>query len=402
MKIRLPFRRKPKVETRAQGTGTIFFDPSSIPASIAPTYYSPDAALKLPSVTAAVRLLSNEVGAMRVDVQQMVGGEWETVDADDPDAMIISAQWTPRTTKGKGLVKTLRSMMLFGFAAIYIARERMVEGLIPMNPKSIQRDVQGGSVVYRWSGGGAIPPIVPPEDVIWIDWVPPFDNHTITPPLKECWEAIRSALAATLFAGNYFERGATPEVFYKRTQMESGDTKDLWKLEDIMRRKGRRSFVPPPGIEPMSMGGDPTSAKLVDLQNFGVQEVARVFGIPPTVLQDLSRGTYSNYGQSLRFIARFSLTSIARMISDEISIMIYPEGTRRVVLDVGDMGDESLVEKWTRIGSAVQSGLIERSEGRVEIGFPEDPPGETEETEDEDDPEDSTDPQVDEEESEDG
>ena len=162
-------------------------------------------------------------------------------------------------------------------------------------------------------------------------------------------------------------------------QVEPGATAslhDLWGREDQMRAKGRSSLLLPVGVTAQVVGSNPTTANLVSVLEYGIQDVARVFGMTPIALQELSRGTYSNYPASLRFLARFSIGTLAEQWSDALTAMVYPSDAdaggmrRRVRLDLGDIGDESISEKWMRLGRAVAAGLMTANEARKRVGLP--------------------------------
>ena len=67
---------------------------------------------------------------------------------------------------------------------------------------------------------------------------------------------------------------------------------------------GVMSDVPlPDGIELRSVGFSPEQMQLLELQQFCIEQIARIYSLPPVFIQDLSDGTYSNVEQQdLHFV----------------------------------------------------------------------------------------------------
>ena len=355
-----------------------FFEPP--PRSEVPVDYDADYAEQFPAVAAAVRLFSTEIARTEIVVEGEGEDKYDPVPKDDADQRVLGEQWSPTRGKTASLVFAMRSLLLYGFGACWIDRTRTggVGRILPLNPMLVTREAVGGVIKYGWSGlDRQVPSVLPREDLIWLDWVPPWDGFSrMGGPVERSWTAVRAALTAQEWSSTYFASAARPEVLYSVEPGETVAADDLWYREDKMRSKGRSSLLLPVGVKPTVVGGDPTTAKLIGVLEYGIQDVARVFGMTPIALQELSRGTYSNYPASLRFLARFSIGTLAEQWSDALTAMIYPADMdaggmrRRVRLDLGDIGDESISEKWTRLGRAVGAGLMTANEARKRVGLP--------------------------------
>ena len=195
---------------------------------------------------------------------------------------------------------------------------------------------------YQYMGTGALGDI-PRDDLLFLPFKEPLDRVTDVSPLAKHWPAIRAALAPTHFGAWYFDRGATGNLVYSRKDDSNSNRADaetqkarneaLWRLEDRMRSEGRRSTVAPDGYYPTQIGSNAQESELGGQRTFGVQEVARIYDVPATVLHDLSRGTYSNTGQTRRLFAE-TLELWAGRLETEINNILWPGGTRRLVLDI--------------------------------------------------------------------
>ena len=362
-------------------------------ASRVPESYSPKTVERIPAVAAAVRLLAGEVSRLPIIVQQEGDDDWKPVDERDPEQFVLGQQWTATKGKSEAMFFAMRSLLLHGFTANLLRRtpDGRVEEIVPLNPEVVTRDASGTEIRYLYNGlpREDIPSVLPREDLVWLEWAPAFDGHRKpVAPAQQCWDAMKTLLYATVWAGVYFKRGAVAQVMY---QLDPGAVvlpDEIWKREDEMRASGRSTLQLPTGAKPIKVGGNPENAQLIDLMVFGVQEVARVFGLPPMAVQELSHGTYTNFPQSLRFLARITVSLLAEQWADALTTMIYPQdeprlngrngARRRIVLDLGDIGDESLAQKWDRLDRSVIAGTLLKKEARERKGLPELSPAEAE------------------------
>ena len=344
-----------------------------------PTAYSAEAALAFPAVGAAVRLVSREVSRMKLEVVQLRGGEWEPVDSADPEARLLTGAWWPYQTKAQSIALMVRSMCLEGSAAAWVdVRGRTLRGIRVLDPDLVARNVVDGEVVYKYTGFDG-PPMNPARnELLWVPYDPWFQNGKPPAPMSEAWPAVRLALLATLRAAVLFERGGFGGMIYgtgdSSNELEKQAlSEDVWKETEEMNRRGYDEKVLPPDVKVLAQGGGAKDAQLIELMTYAVQDVARIFGLSPVALAELSRGTYSNADQSVRFISRFTLSAIAQQLSDELSYILWPAGGRRARLVSENIGDESRKETAERLVALVNNRIMTQNEAREVLGLKKDP-----------------------------
>ena len=319
-----------------------------------PEHFSPVYARKLPAVKAAVSAISWRVAALPLTAYAVDSAGDETKIVDD-ETNLITHRWSAFATRIDGCQRMLASALLHGHGAVYVQRRSPngpPESFLPLDPTLIGRFRMDGEIVYRYAGGGSTVPLYPPRaDLFFLPFEPPQDGVTDCSPLKEPWPSIRSALAATFWMSGYYDRGATPTTVYSREDgAPSGKLLDeneaLWENEDAMRRHQRRSMTLPPKWQPHQLGGNASDANAENAVNVGVQEVARIYDIPPLMLQDLSRGTYSNFAQARQGLAE-TLELWAARLAAEISNVLWPGGSRVVRFDTSLAMREAMAVRMT-------------------------------------------------------
>ena len=264
----------------------------------APETYSRQAALEFPAVGAAVRAVSRELARMELRVESREPDAWSEVDYRDPEARIVAESWDDFRSKSKSIALIVRGMMLDGFCAVWIERTPQLQRLRVLDPDMTTRSGLGTLISYKYSGFDA-PTDLERSDLLWFEYEPDFGDDNPTPPLLRVWPDFRMAISAARFASRYFDSGATGNVVYQSKDPNGPEntlvSRDMYRVEDMMRAEGRRSMSLPNMYEAKQLSGNAREADVVNLLTHGIQDVARVFGVPPTILADLTRGTYANY-----------------------------------------------------------------------------------------------------------
>ena len=264
--------------------------------------------------------------------------------------------------------------MLHGRAAAYIERGPLNRpvSIDPLPSTGINRELIGGSLKYKAVLKVSLES-VDRDNLFFLPFKRPDDGVTDESPLARHWPAVRAALSATMFEAWYFDRGAMPSSVFTladtKTKIElEKEMAALWRAEDKMRAKGRRSMVVPPGWQSQKMGGNPEEAKLTETRTFGVQEIARIYGIPPLLLQDLSRGTYSNFSQARHGLGEV-LEHWAVRVASEFSSILWPAGSRICRFDTSLAVRESFNERLKGYELGIRGGIMTPNEARALEGW---------------------------------
>src|SRR5690606_4990533 len=82
-------------------------------------------------------------------------------------------------------------------------------------------------------------------------------------------------------------------------------------------------FPPPPGYGLRPVGLDPEKGQMTDARRFSVEEIARIFGLPPVFLQDLTHGTFTNTEQQDLFFVKHLIGQWAQALEQEMNLKLF-------------------------------------------------------------------------------
>jgi HK97 family phage portal protein len=125
-------------------------------------------------------------------------------------------------------------------------------------------------------------------------------------PMAYMRDAFGGAIATADFATRYFAAGAKPDVVLTTKQKVDPQTREA------IRRDWKNIYGGPDGekvavldqdLTSETLSHNPEEAQMLESRQFHVVELARIWGVPPHLIFDLSRATFSNIEQqSLEFI----------------------------------------------------------------------------------------------------
>lgn len=119
--------------------------------------------------------------------------------------------------------------------------------------------------------------------------------------------AIGLSKATETFGGAYFGNGAEPGVVLSHPNALKPDAykriKDSWDQAHQGLDNAHRVAIIEEGMTVEKIGFNPEDSQFLQTRQFQIVEIARMFGIPPHLLFDLSHGTFGNIEQqSLEFL----------------------------------------------------------------------------------------------------
>jgi HK97 family phage portal protein len=115
---------------------------------------------------------------------------------------------------------------------------------------------------------------------------------------------------------------------------------------------------------------DAESLQALESRRFSVVEIARVFGLPPPIIQDYSHSTFTNATQASLWFAQNTLSPWARKIEAAMQIAVLgPQSDASVELDMATLMRGSHAERWAANKIAVEAGILTPDEIRQTEGW---------------------------------
>ncbi|MGE8143059.1 phage portal protein [Novosphingobium sp. NPDC080210] len=326
-----------------------------------------DSALTVPAVLAAVSFLSRSLAALPLHVYrntargaERISGGLQTLIHEAPNREWTSFKlrqhfWQQVFTTGRGLLWIERS-------------GSNITGLYPVNPTKakISRDSMGRSF-YEIGGK-----VYPAADIIDVPFMLKADGVAHYGPVVMGAPAIQLALAMNNYGSRFFAGGGVPPLALEGPLPQGPEAMkramaDINRAIESAKAQEKPIFPMPPGHKLTQVGFDPDKGQMTEARRFAVEEIARVYQIPPVFLQDLTHGTYSNSEQQDLHLVKHLIAQWARALEQEFNLKLFGQrnGGRFVDHNLDGLMRGDFVTRMNGLAQAVQTAILTPNEARA-------------------------------------
>lgn len=272
---------------------------------------SEKSSIGLTAVWASVRLLSETIASLPLNLYRMDNTGSKFIDFKSPLNTLMSTSPSPNYTTYNFIETMMSNLLLYGNAYAFIKRNggaRPVELQI-LNPEYVEpfRSEEDGLIYYNIKDSN----ILSDREVLHIVGFS-YDGIVGKSPIKACQEALGIGMASQEFGANFFGRGANLSGVLEHPSRLSDDAANRLRQSFSNRFAGiknsHQTAVLEEGVKFKSIGMPLSDAQFIETRRFSVEEVARIFRVPNHLINDLTRSTYSNIEQQSLEFAKYSLT----------------------------------------------------------------------------------------------
>lgn len=333
-----------------------------------------ETALRVPAVACAVRQIAESVASLPVIVKRVLpGGEAEPI-PDHPISVLLNADWNGWTSAYEG--KLAIGIDALCHDAGGIAWVNRIEGtpreIIPYRAGTISVTyADTGEPSYTLSSTSGQRPI-DPADVIHIRALGTRSRC----PLSFAREAIGIAITQERYAANLFAKGGRPSgtisVAGKLSKDASERIRASWQAAHAGEESGKTAVLEEGAkFEPSSFSS--VDMQFLELQKFGIEQVARSFKVPPHMLYELGRATWSNTEQmGLEFLS-YTIQPWLEVWQGALRRALFSPDERakyRIEFDTDDLTRADIGSRATAYSSLIASRVLNPNEARRWEGLP--------------------------------
>ena len=271
-------------------------------------------ALQTTAVYACVRILSETIASLPLHVYRYTEGG-KTKDTEHALYTLLHDEPNPDMTSFVFRETLMSHLLIWGNAYSQILRDRsgQVIGLYPLLPDqmSVHRSEKGKLYyVYNryeednpnFQEKGSI--VLSQEEVLHIPGLG-FDGLIGYSPIALAKNAVGMTLACEEYGASFFSNGANPGGVLEHPGIlkDPGKVRDSWNAVYQGTRNAHKVAVLEEGMSYKQIGIPPEEAQFLETRKFQINEIARLFRIPPHMVGDLEKSSFSNIEQqSLEFV----------------------------------------------------------------------------------------------------
>jgi HK97 family phage portal protein len=326
---------------------------------------SPWLAENLSSVFACVQIISETIATLPLIVYRKEGDGAKFVDPNHPVARIFQREPNALQTPPEFLEMMVAHCLLRGNSFAEIIRDNRgapVE-LVPLHPNwvSVIRIPNTRKLVYDFnSPDGGRRRLLADEMLHFRDRSD--DGFIGKSRLHRAREAFGTAISTERFAANTYRNGATLSGVLSHPD-NVGDQalkniKDSFVQNQTGVEHAKSVMVLEEGLKWQSISVSPEDAQMLESRRFSVEQIARLYRVPPPVLGDLSNGSYSNVTELGRWFYQHTICPWLTKIESTIERALFSDEGRRnheVEFDADELVRGDMLQRFQayRIGREV-------------------------------------------------
>ncbi len=273
-------------------------------------------AMQMTAVYSCVRILSEAIAGLPLHLYRYneSGGKEKAV--SHPLYFILHDEPNPEMTSFAFRETLMSHLLLWGNAYAQIIRNGRGEvvALYPLMPNrmTVDRDANG-KLYYLYSRTTEDAPtlsnqtsqiVLSPADVLHIPGLG-FDGLVGYSPIAMAKNAIGMAIACEEYGAKFFANGAAPGGVLEHPGVvkDPAKVRESWNTVYQGSSNSHRVAVLEEGMKYQPIGISPEQAQFLETRKFQINEIARIFRIPPHMVGDLEKSSFSNIEQqSLEFV----------------------------------------------------------------------------------------------------
>ena len=310
------FRSRDKPTDRTAGSSYSFF----LGGTASGKYVTERSAMQMTAVYCCVRILSEAVASLPLQFYRYTddGGKEKAV--EHPLYFLLHDEPNPEMTSFIFRETLMTHLLLWGNAYSQIIRNGKGEvvALYPLMPDrmKVDRD-EHGRLYYEYTvydsddvdgrkGTNKVGRTVRLQlhDVLHIPGLG-FDGLVGYSPIAMAKNAIGLAIATEEYGSKFFANGAAPSgvLEHPGTIKDPSKVRESWQATFGGSGNANKIAVLEEGMKYTPISISPEQAQFLETRKFQIDEIARIFRVPPHMIGDLEKSSFNNIEQqSLEFV----------------------------------------------------------------------------------------------------
>ena len=304
------FKNRDRPQNRTAGSGYTFYMGNSSSGKAV----TERSAMQMTAVYSCVRILSEAVAGLPLQIYKYTddGGKEKAI--DHPLYHLLHDEPNPEMSSFVFRETLMTHLLLWGNAYAQIIRngKNEVVALYPLMPNkmTVDRDANG-QLFYTYYRGSdeAIKDkeqfvTLRSSDVLHIPGLG-FDGLVGYSPIAMAKNAIGMAIACEEYGAKFFANGAAPGgvLEHPGTIKDPQRVRESWQSTFGGSGNANKIAVLEEGMKYTPIGISPEQAQFLETRKFQINEIARIFRVPPHMVGDLEKSSFSNIEQqSLEFV----------------------------------------------------------------------------------------------------
>jgi HK97 family phage portal protein len=278
-----------------------------------------DNSMACSAYTACIRVISDAVSSLPLHVYERLANGGKAKAPANPVYRLLHMQPNPWQTAQEFRDWMTGMYLHYGasYAEIRPGARGAVSELWPLHSSRMEAErLEDGRLRYRYKEPSGKPTTYSQDQIFALRFTTE-DGIKPIPTYQLFRNAIGLAQALEAHGSTYFGNGARPGIVLESDNPippeASERLREQWERMHRGPDRAFRTAVLPNGVKAHELSGSNEAAQFLETRQYQVIEICRAFRVPPHMIQDLTRSTYSNIEvQGTEFVQHCLLPHLKR------------------------------------------------------------------------------------------
>ncbi len=296
---------------------------------------TPRNAMQMTAVYACVRIISETIASLPLHTYQYTESGKEKM-YTHPLYHLLHDEPNPEMTSFTFRETLMSHLLLWGNSYSQIIRNGLGEviGLYPLLPHKmdVKRGISDEKIYYIYQTDTKGQVILPSDEVLHIPGLG-FDGLIGYSPIAMTKNALGLGLASEEYGSKFFANGGTLSGVLEHP----GHLKEPEKLRAEWERvyggsgNAHKTAILEEGMKYTPISTNPSDAQFLETRKFQVNEICRIFRVPPHMVADLEKSSFNNIEQqSLDFVVNTIRPWLVRIEQSIMQKLLKPEEKSKI------------------------------------------------------------------------
>lgn len=327
-------------------------------------------AMQLSAVAAAVNVISNGIAAQELR-PHLTKGDKVTIAKEHPVYRLLTLRPNPHMSAfiWKQLMEALALRWGNAYSWVEFSASGFPVAIWPLNSACTEVLDNNGRLICR---------TIIKEKQITIDYAEIIhikalgsDGIIGKSPIRQHAEELGIQIAAQNFGAEFFGNGATVQGVIQHPGKLGEESrkaiKDSWATAFSGLGNRHKTAVLPDGMKYERVGIPPEEAQFLETRKYGDTKIAQIYNVPPHMIGDLSKATFSNITEETMNFVRRTLSPWFVQWEQELTYKLFSTSEQRrfsIVFDKTDILKGTPKDEAEKDVSLINGGIITRNEAR--------------------------------------
>lgn len=347
-----------------------------------------DSAMRLSTVWACVRLLTNTIASLPTEIIVSIAGR-KFPEYTKPDWLLAPDPADPTMTPVEHFAQVTTSILLDGNFFVYAPDTVFSPSpLIVLDPRRVEIRNDGRAPRYDiLDEYGRVKTTVDAMHMLHGVWIKLPGQLRGISPIEAARQGIGLGLTAEEFGARFFGQGTTlsygVEVPGPMTDQQREELRGNLKQRHAGTRNAHSVSVLTNGAKFVpGLGVTNEQAQFLELRKFQVEDIARIFGVPPHMVgsQEPGASSYNSVEQRSLEFREYAVLPLIRRIEDPYQRLVEPPtaltgATAAFRFNIEGIARADLKTRYESYNTGIMAGVLKPNEARALEDLPPVPGG---------------------------